>query len=188
MTKKVEKKLTAAQRIEGLEYGLAEIGRINDAQTKNIETLEVMINGLKQTIGALARRINATIESGESGSVSNDMVNKILVEQNIQELKDKVKYLKDNNILEDVDKDSKVSERSFVIGRELDEDSNEINPRMQFAFASLNEEAKEKVLGTEVGGVIKDFSGDGLVLEITELYAIADEKPQQKDFEGSKEA
>ena len=185
MTK--EKKLTAAQRVEALEKAIVDLGETSDAQTQNIEFLAKQMDGLKQTIGALARRLNATIKSGEAGGVSNETVTKLLVEENVQELKDKVEYLKEQGVLEDT-KDTTIGDRSFIIGRELDEDSNVINPRMQFALASLTAEAKEKVSGKKSGDVIKDFSGDGLVLEITEVYAIAAEKEQKKDFEESKEA
>jgi len=182
-----EKKLTAAQRIEGLENALASLGEIKDAQTENINILAGQIDGLRQTIAALARRLNATIKSGDSGNVNSDVINRILVEDNVQELKDKIDYLKEQGILEETEV-KEIGDRSFIIGRELDEESNEVNPRMQFALASLTPEAKEKVKGKKAGDVVKDFSGDGLTLEITEVYAIAEEKNQQKDFKESKEA
>ena len=74
-----EKKLTAAQRIEGLENALASLGEIKDAQTENINILTGQIDGLRQTIAALARRLNATIKSGDSGNVNSDVINRILV-------------------------------------------------------------------------------------------------------------
>lgn len=182
-----EKKLTAAQRIEGLENALSESREISDAQTQNIEFLAKQMDGLRQTISALARRLNATIKSGEAGGVSNEMVTKLLVDENVQNLKDKVEYLKEQGVLAETE-DTTIGDRSFVVGRELDEDSNVVNPRMQFALASLTPEAKEKINGKKSGDIIKDFSGDGLVLEITEVYAIPKEEEQKKDFEDQKEA
>jgi len=169
-----EQKLTAAQRIEGLE------GMIQ-SQSQNMEFLAQEINSLRQTMTALARRINATIKAGEAGGVSNEVVNKLLVDENVEELKGKVNFLIEQKVLEET-KDQTIGERSFVVGRELDEEKNVVNPRMQFALASLTEEAKKAVTGKKLGDIIENFSGDGLVLEITEVYKIAEEKEQKKEF------
>jgi len=169
-----QQKLTASQRIEGLENALA-------GANQNMQFLAQEMDRIRQTITALARRVNATIKAGETDGVSNDVVNKILVEENVEELKGKIDFLLEQKVLEKTKK-KKIHERSFVVGRELDEESNVVNPRMQFALASLNEEAKTKVTGKKIGELVEDFSGDGLTLEITELYDIAEEKEQKKEF------
>lgn len=177
-----EKKLNAAQKIEALERLVAQQQGVSEAQSQNIQFLTREIDGLRQTIAALARRLNASIKAGDY----NDAVQQILVEENVAELKGKVDFLKEQGVILETTKEA-VHERSFLVGRELDEDKNVVNPRMQFAIASLTEEAKQKVLGQKLGGLVKDFSGDGLVLEITEVYDIAEEKEQKKDFEEEKE-
>lgn len=167
-------KMNASQRIQALEQMMA-------GQSQNMQYLAQEINTLRQSITSLARRINATIKAGEEGGVSNDTVNKLLVDENVQELKGKVDFLLEQKVLEKTKKKT-IHDRSFVVGRELDEESNVVNPRMQFAVASLNEEAQGKVNNKKLGDLIKDFSGDGLSLEITELYDIAEEKEQKKEF------
>ena len=177
-----KKKLNATQRIEALENLVSQQHGVVEAQSNNIKFLAQEIDGLKQTIQALARRLNASIQAGDS----NDQVQQILVEENVKELEGKVTFLMEQGVLEDA-KSDKVHERSFIIARELDEDKNEVNPRMQFAIASLTPEAKEKIQDKKLGDLVQDFSGDGLVLEITKLYDIAEPKAQEKQLEEVKE-
>lgn len=169
------KQLTASQRIEALEASFT-------AQAQNIQAVAQEIDALRQTMTAIARRLNATIQAGEQGSVNNEAVKNLLVEENIRELEDKVKFLVENKVLEE-DTKEEVHKRSFLIGRELDEDKKVINPRMQFAVSSLTDEAQKKVLGKKVGDLISDFSGDGIDLEISKVFAIAEQKNQNKNYE-----
>lgn len=175
---KQQQKLTAAQRIEGLENALSGVMRNN-------QILAGEIDNLRQTIGALARRLNATIKSGESGSLSNDSVNDIITQENIAELKGKVDFLLEQGVLEA--SDSEITDRTFIVGRELDEDRNVINPRIQFAVASVIPEMKDLLLGKKVGDVIKNDQGDGLLLEVVEVFNIP-EKVEKNVQETSEEA
>lgn len=173
-----KKKMNATQRLEALEALVSQQHGVIEAQSNNIKFLAQEIDGLKQTIQALARRLNASIQAGDN----NDQVQQILVDENVRELEGKVTFLMEQGVLEDA-KSEDVHERSFVVARELDEDRNEVNPRMQFAIASLTPEAKEKIEGKKLGDIVQDFSGDGLVLEITKLYDIAEPKEQSKQLE-----
>ena len=178
-SKGTQKKLTAAQRIEALEQQF--MGAI-----QNNQILAGEIDNLRQTMSALARRLNATIKSGEVGAISNDAVNSMLVEENTAELKGKVDFLKEQGVLEDA-KAKEIHEKSFVIGRELDEESNVINPRIQFALVSVIPEVKEMLMGKKVGDVVKNEQGDGLLLEVVEILDIA-EQVEKKLEEDSKQA
>ena len=187
------KKLTAAERIKVLEkmvddlnQDIQQLAGLNNTNVKNIQTLLEQNEGFRQALSALARRLNATIQSGEKGTINNEAVNQVLVDENIRELKSKVDLLKKNGIIEE-DPKGTVGERTFLIGREINKEGEEINPRMQFAVASLTPEGKEKVNGRKKGDVVDNFSGDGSNLEIKELYHIAEEKPQKKEFEGEEE-
>jgi len=164
-TASTTKKLTATQRIEGLESTLSGV-------MQNTQLLADEINNLRQTLGALGRRLNATIKSGESGQVSNDSVNQIITQENIAELKGKVEFLLEQGVLEAFD--GEIGEKTFVIGRELDEEKNVINPRIQFAVASIVPEMKNMLVGKKVGDIVKNDQGDGLLLEVTEIFNIAD--------------
>jgi hypothetical protein len=164
MSTKQPKKLTAAQRITQLE-------ETNLADNQNMQILAGEIDNLRQTMAALARRLNASITAGESGEISNDAVNKLLIEENTAELKGKVDFLIEQGVLEE-SKAADIHERSFVVGRELDEDKNVINPRIQFAVASIAPEVKELLLGKKVGDVVQN-KDDGINLEVVEILDIA---------------
>lgn len=171
------KKQTAAQRIEQLETA-------NLAGNQNMQILAGEIDNLRQTMAALARRLNATIKAGESGTVSNDAVNGLLVEENTIELQGKIKFLKEQGVLVDAVAED-IHARSFVVGRELDEEKNVINPRIQFAIASIVPEVQDLLLGKKVGDVVQN-PDDGINLEIVELLDIVQkveknlEEPQEE--------
>jgi hypothetical protein len=158
------KKLTASQRITALEEAVG-ITRTND------EMIAQEINSLRQSFIALSRRLNAIIKSGETGNISNDSVNSIITEENVVELEGKVKLLLEKNAIVKSET-GEIKASSFVVGRELDKDSNVINPRIQFAVQSITPEAQESVLGKTLGDVIENNLGDGLSLEVTEVYDI----------------
>lgn len=172
------KKQTAAQRIEALEQQFL-------ASIQNNQILAGELDNLRQTMAALARRLNATIKSGEQGEISNDLVNQLLVEENTAELKGKIDYLLEQGVLEEA-KEEAIHQKSFVIGRELDEEKNVINPRIQFALVSIAPEIQESLMGKKVGDVIVNEQ-DGLSLEVVELLDIA-EKVEKNLSDASQEA
>lgn len=176
--KALQQKLTASQRIEALE-------NMHLTANQNIKLLAGEIDNLRQTMGALARRLNAAIKVGENGNISNNAVNDLLIQENTSELKGKVDYLLDQGVLE-ASKRGEVGEKSFVVGRELDEDRNVINPRIQFALASILPEIKTLLMGKKVGEVIKNEAGDGLLMEVVEIFDIA-EKVEKKVSEVGEE-
>lgn len=179
------KKPTATQRIEGLEASFM-------TTVQNINILASEIDKVKQTIMELARRVDAIIKAAETGSITNDSVNEVLINQRIDQMKGNVDFLVKQEVM-DTAKDSTVKERSFVVGRQLNKDKEEINPRMQFSFDSLQEAFKEKILNKKVGDVFE--WGEGLFMEITEVYDIAkevkkkfDEPEEPEDVENKDEA
>lgn len=173
------KKQTAAQRIEALETQLLGAGQ-------NFQVLAGEIDNLRQTMTALARRLNASITVGEKGEISNDAVNQLLVEENTSELKGKVDYLMEQKVLEEA-KESDIHERSFVVGRELDEEKNVINPRIQFAIASIAPEIKALLIGKKVGDVVQN-SDDGINLEVVEIFDIAQKVEKEVAVEAPEES
>lgn len=170
-------KLTAAQRLEALEQQFL-------ATLQNQKVLASEIDNLRQTMAALARRLNATIKVGESGSISNESVNDILVQENTIELKGKIDFLVQQGVLKPSES-GEIGTKSFVVGRELDEDRNVINPRIQFALQSIIPETKDLLMGKKVGDVVKNEQGDGLLMEVVEIFDIAEKV--QKDFTSENE-
>jgi hypothetical protein len=172
------KKLTASQRIEALEGQYM-------ASIQNNQILAGEIDNLRQTLTAVARRLNATISAGEKGDLSNDSVNDFLMEENTKELVDKVIYLVEQGVLEKSDEE--IGEKSFIVARELDAESNVVNPRIQFALASVLDEVKAHILGKKAGDVIDSQEEGGLLLEITEVFNIV-ERVEKNLEEGSESA
>ena len=177
-TKTKTKKLTATQRIEGLENAIGAMMRSNQIFADEID-------GLRQVVSSLARRLNATIKSGEQGNLSSQAINDIITQENVAELKGKVDFLIEQGVLESSE-NGEVDEKAFVVGRELDEDSNVVNPRIQFAISSLLPEMKELFLGKKVGDVVKNEKGDGLLMEIVEVFNIP-QKVEKNLQEGTQE-
>jgi hypothetical protein len=169
MTK--QKKLTAAQRIEKLENTTLGV-------YENFNILANDIDQLRQTVTALAKRLNATIEAGEKGGINNDQVNSIIIQENVNELKQKVDFLIEQGILKKSENNT-VGESSFVVGRELDDEKNEINPRIQFAFQTLNEKGKELILDKSIGDLVKNEGNSGC-MEITEIYEIIQQETESE--------
>ena len=165
------KKMNAAQKIDALENLVVGHGQ-------QIKMLGDEVNKLRNSIVSLSRRLNASIQATDS----NDSVKKIIVEENVKELEGKVQFLVDQKILIKSD-ESVVVDKTFIVGREIDKDSNVVNPRIQFAVGSLPEEMKSKMMGHKVGDVIETGSNE-LKLEITEAYVIAEPPQPSQKFEG----
>lgn len=178
-----QKKTTAAQRIENLEQCILQIQNVMEAQSTNITTLAKENDSLRQMLMTLSRRVNATIQAGNS----QDVVQDILIEEGVRELKNKVDLIKEQGVLLDPEKEE-LHERSFVVGREVDENGKVINPRMQFSIASLKKDFQDKVVGKKVGDLVENFTGDGIKFEILETYDILDESNQSKSFEEPKQS
>lgn len=168
------KKLTAAQRLEALE-GLV------IAQNRKFDILADEIDKSRNLIASLAKRLNATISAGEEGAISNDSVNKLILNSNVQELKNKVDGLIDAGLIK-LNDSLEISDETFVVGQEVDEDGTVVNPRVQFAVGSLPQDFKDKLLGKKTGDLMKPEEDLTLSLEITEVYEII--KPdEEKQFE-----
>ena len=170
-------KLTALERLSSLENMIL-------SQHQKIEILADEIDKLRGTVGALAKRLNATIKAGEDGSLSNDSVNKLIINENLKELEGKVKFLVEQNVLEK-DDSAVVSNKTFVVGREVDKEGTVINPRVQFAVGSLDANFQTQVIGFKVGDVIPYQESD-VSLEVVEIYKIK-EIEVKKQFEESKQ-
>jgi len=173
MNKKTNKKgkLTASQRLEAIEQLIM-------TQNSKFDVVGDEIDTLREAIGALAKRVNATIQAAEQGGVTNSSVNQIVINETAKDLGKKVKFLTDQGVLV-TDNGSPISEKSFVVGRELDDDSNEVNPRVQFAVGSLDGNLNRQIIGHKLGDVFK-LEGAETNLEIMEVYSI--QNPNSKDF------
>lgn len=170
------KKLTASQRIDNLENMVV-------VQERKFEILADEIDQLRKIIQSLGKRLSASIKAAEEGELNNDSVNKIIIQQAEKELENKLAQLVTAGVLEKVEDNTEaIGQKHFVVGRELNEDGTVINPRAQFAIASVDESLQAKVLGRKLGEIAPLQQGELKTnFEITELYRLV-EVDQQKKF------
>lgn len=164
-------KLNASQKLAVLENMVL-------AYDNKFNQLADEIDSLRNSITGLSKRLSASIRATETV----DSVNKIVLDENIKELEGKVQFLIQQGILK-LSNETTIVDKTFVVGREIDDQSNVINPRIQFAVGSLDQELKDKLIGHKFGDVIK-VTEDGLALEVTEVYEIID-PTIKKDFEAN---
>lgn len=162
-TAKQPAKLNASQKLEALEQMII-------TQEARILTLADEIDKNRILISSLNKRLNASIRAAESGGLNNESVNKLIVEDNVRELEGKVKFLVDQGALK-LENESEIDEKSFVVGRGVDDEGNVVNPRLQFAVNSLDESVKTPLMGRKAGEVIQ-YSEEEPKIEITEIYKI----------------
>jgi hypothetical protein len=107
--------------------------------------------------------------SSQGQQVNDDVVNKIMTENNVQELKQRIESLKASGQLA---QGEEINELSLMVLREVDPDTGEVaNPRVQIAYQLLAESTKELLKGKKAGDVIA-MGEDKLNLEVLEVYNI----------------
>jgi hypothetical protein len=183
---KPESKLNASQKLEALET------KITDLESKLDRAIQLLlerVNSLADTDVALAKRINAIVKAGDEGGVTTDSVKTAVVNQAATELKARVQMLIDNGLLT-LDNESPITSESFVVGRELSSEGEEINPRIQFAVKSLQQEVQDSLIGKKAGESISDEKSQ-TSMEITEVYTINQpqvEASEEQEAEAAQDA
>jgi len=194
-------KLTADQKFKALEQSIAELtGNFNkfsqetqttfskmvedfNAQLKLINNqvtiLAEEIDLLGQTMGKVDRKVTASIKAGEQGKLSQNSVEQIIIEEDVKELVGKLKFLEKQGAI--VKKDDKITdERTFIVGKQVNQEGKETVPRLQFAIMTLSEEVKKYFMNKKLGDKVQ-MEGENDVVEIMEIYDIPDFK-QEKTF------
>jgi len=164
MTKKVEKvkKITATKRLEALEEAVLGF-------QQRFLILADEIDKLSAGLMATTKTIDGLLEATKTREAVND----IIVNENIKEMEQKVKALEEQGVLIKEEGDEvAIGERSYVVGRELDQEGNVMNPRIHFAYPSLKDEEKELFLGRKKGEVVMQEADSKVGLEIVEIFSI----------------
>lgn len=154
-------KRSATQRLEDTENALMSLYQVVDNIARDILTL-------KEAIKLLGNKVDSIVKVSLRGeTMTDDNIAKIMVENNVEELKNKVQNFINSGVLtaaETSDLDS------FIVGRELGPDNSVQNPRLQFTVRSLQEDVRNKMIGTKVGQVL-EFEGSTLKFEVQEIYS-----------------
>lgn len=162
MSNQQSDKRTAAQRIDDMERGLMALYQTADNMARDLMTV-------KEAIKLLGNKLDAVVKASNRGEqLNDDVISKIMVENNIEELKSKVTDLVNQGILV---ASEEVGEQSFVVGREIDENGEVKNPRMQFVVSALNQDVRSKFPGAKVGQTL-DLQEGKWKFEIQEAYSI----------------
>lgn len=155
-------KRTASQRIDDTERGLMSLYQTADNMARDLLTI-------KEAIKLLGNKLDSVVKASAQGLPLNDeVIAKIMVENNVEELKGKVTNLVNQGVLVAAEE---VGPNSFVVGREISEDGTVQNPRMQFVVNALQEGVKEKFPGTKPGQILELQEGKWK-FEVQETYNI----------------
>jgi hypothetical protein len=165
-----DKKLNAAQRLESIEKSLVLVD-------KTIHELYKSIEGLRLAGKSLSNKVDSIIAASSAGQqINDDVINKIMTENNVSELKQRIESLKASGQLVEGEE---INDLSLMVLREVDPDTGEVaNPRIQIAFQLLAETTKNLIRGKKAGDVVA-MGEDKLSLEVLEVYniVIAEQQP-----------
>lgn len=158
-----EKKLNAAQRLEQLEKSLLLVDQTLHEMYKSIE-------GLRLAGKTLSNKIDSIVQASSQGlALTEESVNKIMTDNNVEELKGRIEKLKASGALVEA---SEIGDMSLIVLREIDPETKEVqNPRTQIAFRLLAPPTQEALRSKKSGDVIS-LGEDKLDIEVMEIYNI----------------
>lgn len=172
-------KRTASQRIEDMERGLMALYQTADNMARDMMTI-------KEAIKLLGNKLDAVVKATSRGEqLTDEVISKIMVENNVEELKNKVQDLVNQGVLVAAEE---VTTNSFIVGREIDADGKVQNPRMQFVVSALAENVRSKFPGAKAGQTLELEEGKWK-FEVQEVYSIqTPQAPQAEAQEAQEEA
>jgi hypothetical protein len=154
---------TASQRLDDLEKGLMGIYQGADGIARDTTTLKEAVKLLGNKLDAIVKVINA------AGTLDDDSIAKVMVQNNVDELKGRVDNLVTAGNL--VLTAEPIDEKTFVVGREVNDQGEIVNPRLQFVVNGLQKELQPKLVGRTAGDLV-EFQEGKLKFEILETYTI----------------
>lgn len=165
---------SASQKITDLENAVLSLLQTTQNLVRDVMTL-------KETTKLLNNKTSSIAQAAVAGELPTDeALTRIMVQNNVNDLEKKTKELVASGNL--VPQDT-VTENSFVVGSEEEEDGKTVNPRIQFALANIKEgqaDVAAKFLGAKVGDVI-DFGPGKFKFRIDQSYLI--QEPKSPDAE-----
>lgn len=161
---------TAAQRLDDLERGLMALYQTADNMARDMGVI-------KEAIKLLGNKLDAVVKASARGEALNDdVISKIMIENNVEELKNKVTTLVQQGVLVAAEE---VTPNSFVVGQELAQDGTVQNPRIQFVVSALQEGVKEKMPGAKVDQIL-DLEEGKWKFQVLEIYSIETPKAPEE--------
>ena len=157
---------TAAERLESLEGTVGQIIQALqplDLVVKDVLTLKEQNKFLVNKLDAVTKAINQGL------SLTDENLSKIMTDNNVQELKNKLATMVSSGLLAPTDT---VGENTFLVLSETNKDGILVNPRMQFLLANIQDKnIVSKLVGAKVGdNVAIGDTGDSVT--VLEAYYI----------------
>lgn len=156
------KQPSASERLGLLEQGIAALHQLSELTTKDLSVL-------KKTLQLLNNKVDAMAKATLSGEVpSDEVLNRIMIENNVEDLTAKVAGLVQGGFLV---AEEQVGDNPFLVCRQLDNNGDVTDPRVQFAVKALESLALQaKFFNTKVGDRVE--IRPGVILEILEAYKL----------------
>jgi hypothetical protein len=171
MSEEQTDKRSASERIQDLEQGM-----VGNYQTMDTMTRDIMV--IKEAIKLLGNKVDSIVKASERGQpLTDDVLSKIMIENNVEELRGKVTNLVSQGILAP---QQTVDDNSFLVGREINDMGEVVNPRLQFALQALQEDMRAKIKGSRPGDIISLQEGK-LKFEVMETYSVQPPKAPEVD-------
>lgn len=162
MSNQQQDKRTASQRIDDMERGLMALYQTADNMARDLGTI-------KEAIKLLGNKLDSVVKASRQGeTLTDEVIARIMVENNMEELKEKVTNLVNQGVLKAAEE---VGPNSFVVGREIGDDGAVANPRMQFVVSALQPEVRDKFPGSKAGQILELQEGKWK-FEVQEVYSI----------------
>jgi hypothetical protein len=162
------KKLSALERIQNLEQAVQSLFQLSDSLIKDYTALKNALQLLNNKVGAITK---ASVAGEE---LNDEVLDRIMIESNIEDLTKKVADLVERGTLVP---ETEVSDNAFVVGKELEygdkedgSDAKVLNPRLQFAIKAIKSEMQDTIRGTKIGTTVK--IKDKLHFHVIESYSI----------------
>jgi hypothetical protein len=158
-------KLSASQRLENLENGLASLFQLNDKLIKDV-------TDVSKALQLLNNKVNAITQASLAGEQpSDEVLDRIMSQNNVDDLSKKVSDLVQQGFLVS---EEEISDNAFVVGQELEisgsGEEKVVNLRLQFAVKTLNPEVQAKLLGSKIGQKVE--INKNLKFLVSESYRI----------------
>lgn len=162
-------KRTATQKISDLEGAFLSLMQTADSMARDLQIA-------KEAIKLLGNKVDAIVKASSSGqSLNDDVISQIMIDNNVEELKQKVTDLVARGVLK---AQEKATDNSFVVGREENDKGEIVNPRLQFALGNLPQPSlREKIKAANIGDVINLEEGK-LKFVLLETYEIESPKAE----------
>lgn len=161
---------TASQRIEDLEQNIAATFQTMDMLARDVMLIKEAVKLLGNKVDSMVKALSVSMPT----TINDDILSKLMIENNVEELKTKVSALVAQGVL--VAQDS-VDDGSFVVARELNDAGEVVNPRIQFALQAIQEGLREKIRGSKPGDVLTLEEGK-LKFELLESYSVQPPKAE----------